>query len=481
MSKGPDKRGFTQQGRGSGAPRGRGKSRGATPARTAALDVLRVLREREAFAQDVVDKRIDEAPMSPEDRAFATKLVMGVVSARGTLDEVLNSCMRSPNDVDAQVRDALRISTYEIIFLQKSPHAAVDQGVELVRSIAPRAGGVANAILRKVVAAKPRFPFGDPRTDIAAYARLHAFPLWLAQKAVADLGPEKAQAYLKASNEQAPLYVGLNAARANEAEVLEVLEQAGGAPEQAVAAGREVAGCYRLESGRVLQDGRVKRLIARGELLVSDAASQAVANLVLPDEKPGSLLEIGAGRGTKTILLQSDACRRWGSQIGEYVTLDNHGFKTELLRERAEAYGVEVSEALTGDACRLDKVLGERCFDAVFIDAPCTGLGTLRRHPEIKWRVRPEIIEQYAETGLRMLKAAAAHVAEGGTLAYATCTITDEENAGVVRAFLESPEGADFKLVPVFGKASFATSLEPGGSDAHFAVKMVKLGKKFAD
>lgn len=478
MSRGPDKRGFAQQGKGAPPSRSRGKTRGVTPARAAALDVLRILREREAFAQDVVDKRIDGAPMSQEDRAFATKLVMGVVSSRGTLDEILDRCMRSPSDVDANVRDALRISAYEIVFLQKSPHAAVDQGVELVRSIAPRAGGVANAVLRKVVAAKPRFPFGDPRTDIAAYARLHAFPAWLAEKVVADLGPAGAQAYLKASNEQAPLYVAVNAARMTDSEAFEVLSAAGGEPEQASAGGVELAGCYRLSTGRVLQDGRVKRLLANGSLVVSDAASQAVARLVLPETKPCSFLEVGAGRGTKTILLQSDALRIWGGQIGEYVTVDNHGFKVELLRERAAGCNIEVSRALTGDATRLSEILGKRSFDAVFIDAPCTGLGTLRRHPEIRWRVRPDIVGQYAELGLRLLKSASSHVNEGGVLAYATCTVTEEENVGVIEAFLKSPEGRSFRLAPLAGKSSFATTLEPGGCDAHFAVKMIRAGKK---
>ncbi len=126
--------------------------------------------------REVMVRLVDEAPLSPEDRAFATRLVLGVVSTRGVLDDVLNRCMRTPHDVTDDVRDALQLSAYEIIFLEKSPHAAVDQGVELVRSIAPRAGGVANAVLRKVVAAKSRFPFGDPSSDIAAYARLHGFP-----------------------------------------------------------------------------------------------------------------------------------------------------------------------------------------------------------------------------------------------------------------------------------------------------------------
>ena len=456
--------------------KGRPSRQGVSPARKAALDAVSILRTREAFAQDIIDAHIDRARMSPEDRAFATKLVLGVASSRGTLDEVLDRCMRTPEDVTPEVRDALCIIAYEIIFLRKSAHAAVDQGVELVRSIAPRAAGLANAVLRKVVSAAEEFPFGDPGSNLEAFARLHAFPAWLARKIVDDLGPEAARLHLVASNEQAPVYIGVNAAKASDEEVLSLLGAAGDSPALAEVCDVVIPGCFRLQSGRVLVDGRVRRALSEGKLLVSDAAAQAVARFILPEEKPSSLLEVGAGRATKTILLQSNAQRLWGSQIEEYVTLDNHAFKTKLLAERAAQYGVSVSEALTGDATNLDAVLGGRSFDVVFIDAPCTGLGTLRRHPEIRWRLRPEIIDEYASLGLRMLKSAAAHVTPGGTLAYATCTITREENVGVVKAFLESPEGAAFKLVPIAGRSSFAPLLAPGTHDAHFAIKMVKVG-----
>ena len=131
-----------------------------SPARLAALEAVRLVRERDAFAQDIIAKRIDSSDLEPEDRAFATKLVLGAVSAQGTLDEIVDRALRSPSDVQPDVRDALRLGAYEIVFLDKSPHAAVDQGVELVRSIAPRAAGLANAVLRKIVMLKASFPFG---------------------------------------------------------------------------------------------------------------------------------------------------------------------------------------------------------------------------------------------------------------------------------------------------------------------------------
>ncbi|MBR3689909.1 MAG: antitermination protein NusB [Eggerthellaceae bacterium] len=449
-------------------------SSAVSPARLAALKVCTQLRKRDAFAQDLIDKYIDDSSMKAEDRAFATKLVLGVVSSRGTLDDILDRCMNDPSDVKEDVRDALRISAYEIVFLQKGPHAAVDQGVELVRTFAPKASGVANAILRKVVTAKDDFPFGDPMREMDAFARQHSFPLWLAEELVATMGPDEAHSFMEVCNEPAPVFIALNEARGGE-DVLGTLTAAHDEPKKVVLEGIEIPGCFKLNSGQVLADGRLRRLLNNGHLLVSDAASQAVSSIVLPENKPSSMLEIGAGRATKTILIQSNALRNWGSQIEDYVTLDNHAFKTKLLTERAQQYGINVSEALTGDATALEEVLGERKFDAVFIDAPCTGLGTLRRHPEIRWRLKPETIDEYAELGLSMLKEASKHVSKGGTLSYATCTITTKENVSVVKRFLESPEGSGFKLLPINGKAAFSSRLSSDGSDAHFAVKMINL------
>ncbi len=445
----------------------------ASPARLAALDVCRAVRVRNAYAQDLISTRIDNSALSPEDRAFATRLVLGVVSSLGTLDEIIDRSLRSPSDVQSDVRDALRIAAYEIIFLEKTAHAAVDQGVELVRSVQPRAAGVGNASLRKIVAMKESFPFGDPTRDIAALARLNAFPLWLAKRIAVDIGPQDAVRFMRASNEPAPLFIAVNELMASPKEVATAFVEMKAEIEPVELDGIAVPGCFRVRNPRILQDGRVKRMFAQGKLLVSDAASQLVAASVLPAHMPASMLEIGAGRGTKSILLQSNALRVYGSQM-ELFTLDNHAFKTQLLRDRAKTYGVHLADALTGDATKLEDVVGKRKFDAVFIDAPCSGLGTLRRHPEIRWRLTEQRIGELASLGLSMLRSAAGVVSRGGELSYATCTVTHAENNGLVKRFLETPEGSEFELAPIVGRACLASPLSPGSSDAHFAVKFVR-------
>lgn len=467
-----------------------------SPARVKALEVLSKVRERDAYAQELITSLIDTSNLSKEDRAFATLLVRGVVSTEGTLDEVLNRALRSPNDIKSDVRDALRISTYELLMLHKEPYAVVDQGVDLVRYVQPKASRLSNAVLRKVVAQVKEFPFGDPRTDLAAFARLHAFPLWLTKLLVADMGPQNARDFMAASNEPAPIYVSANVARAIQKDVLKVLQECGAKPSLVEISGITLPNCWKLSGDRPLVHDTVQKLFSEGKLLVSDAAAQAVAHLVLPHKKPSSFLEIGAGRGTKTILIQNNALLRWGSQIEHYATLDNHAFKSNLLRQRTATYGIQVERTVTGDATNLDVVIPNEQFDAVFIDAPCSGLGTLRRHPEIRWRLKREGIDELAQTGLNMLISAASHVVVGGTLAYATCTVTHLENRQVVEAFLESEAGKGFELVPpVFsddvslcdaslskpmeassqGALVFETRLSPGSCDAHFAVVLKRI------
>lgn len=447
----------------------------ASPGRLGALFATQQVRRRRAFAQEVIESSIDRSRLTPQDRAFATLLTLGVVSTEGALDDLIDRCLQSPRDVKPDVRDALRISAYEIIYLRKSPHAALDQGVELVRAVAPSAAGLGNAVLHRVLALADSFPFGDPSKDIEALARLYAFPLWLAKRLVADLGPEAAVALMKASNEPAPVYIAVNALKASDEEVRAEFERAGAQLEPRGAGDVPVPGCYEVSPSRVLADGRIRHLFAQGKILVSDASAQAVVQCALEGPRPDSLLEVGAGRGTKTLLIQSGAQRRFGSQLA-LTPLDNHGFKTELLKERAETYGASIADFATGNATRLDSVVGDRAYDRIFIDAPCSGLGTLRRHHEIRWRLTPEQIDELAAMDLALLKSAAGHVKPGGSLVYSTCTVTYAENTGAVKAFLESPEGADFALAPLFGKACFSTQLVPGGPDAHFAAKFIRNG-----
>lgn len=145
-------------------------------ARLAALNAIYDIRKNEAFARDVLNKTLNSHVLSSADRSFAAKLTLGVTQTLGTLDDVIYRCVDNPDDIKTNVMDCLRISTYEILYLEKEAHAAVDQGVELVKAIEPRARGLANLVLHRVVKLKAGFPFGNVDEDLEAFARIYAIP-----------------------------------------------------------------------------------------------------------------------------------------------------------------------------------------------------------------------------------------------------------------------------------------------------------------
>ena len=405
-----------------------------TPARRAALELTRELREREAYARELIDTRRTSWEGSQEDFDYMQVLVFGVVMTSGTLDLLIDRNLNSPKDVKPKVRDALRISAYELLFLGKPAHVVVDQGVELVRAAAKKAAGLGNAVLRKMVKDATAFPWGNPREDHEALARSFGMPQWLVDSLLMQYGIQQTEGILAACMGPAPTYT-------------------------------------------------VDNPYLPGERFAADLASQQTASMVPVD---GSVLEIGAGRGTKTMLMQRNAYA-WFREPALIHTVDIHAFKEELLRERMAQQRIPGVVTHTADATRLDEVDGlPAAFDAVFIDAPCSGTGTLRRHPEIRWRLKKKDVSALAKLQLQMLKSAAPLVRPGCVMVYATCSILRRENQEVVASFLKSPEGRGFEIVeaaPAFEELErfiteegfFASLPAEGGCDGHFAAILKRV------
>jgi 16S rRNA (cytosine967-C5)-methyltransferase len=451
----------------------------ASPARRAAREALTRVRESSSFAHEVLSSTLARTSLAPNDAAFATRLTYGALQMEGTLDEAIDRHLAGKR-IEPRVRDALRVATYEILFLHTDDRASVHQGVELVRAVRAQAAGLANAVLRRVAADASTFPWGDSETDTAALARRFGHPLWLAELWVAELGRETAAAVMDADNEPAPLFLAVNPFVADEESATAALESDGAKPAafaiQGCLIARDAASAVR---GSALRDGSV---------IVADAAAQFVATIVRA--KPGqTVVEVGAGRGTKTVLIQGRAVAAGGP--ANLVTVDLHEFKTALLRERVAGYGVPGVTTLTGDATDLESVEGapaQRAADAVLVDAPCSGLGTLRRHPEKRWRIGSGEMKQLAELGQRLLASAAVLVRPGGFVVYSTCTLADLENGSVVRAFLASELGREFSPDPLGGEVpdewqhfvtpeGFFQSLpESGGADGHFVARLKRSG-----
>ncbi len=437
-----------------------------SPARKIAREVTALVRERNAYAHNLISTMVNTSQVPACDKAFATLLILGVVSTVGTLDYVINRNLNSIDDVKIDVRDALRISVYELIYLKKEPHAVLDQGVELAKSVAPRAGGLANAVLRKILRDIRFFPWGNPEIDDEALAIKEGFPFWLAQRLIKDLGRDTAAQFMATSNEQAPLFVAVNALRANDDEVLRMLNDARGCAR--IQEG-DPPGCLRVDNAA---NALRSQALRKGYAVICDASAQLTASSIrlIPGR---TYLEVGSGRGTKTILFQSNAQRNYGDQATIYA-LDIHEYKEKIARERGKVYGLHNVYPITGDARDLSSLKLPAQFDGAFIDAPCSGIGTLRRHPEIRWRITPHAITDMAQNDLTILREVASRIARKGFILFSTCTVMKEENEEVIQRFLDTPQGRQFSLLPAGHNSFINVSLESNGPDAHFAARLVR-------
>ncbi len=405
------------------------------PARRAALRLFSECRRREARARDLLREAPAMAELDPRDRALATRLVLGTIAARGEVDRVVTSHLRARSALEPLVRDALRIAAFEILYLDTPTQVAVSQGVELVRCASRRAAGLGNAVLRRVAdedapaleAARARVGAGD--FTAADLQRIGGLPEWLAERAMADLGPEVAAAYAAGALEPACASVAANTAKHGFDECRALLAEAGCEPEPGPVAGSFILG----RPSALAPSG----LVGSCDVLPCDLAAQdVVASLgVRAGER---VLEVGQGRGTKSVLMAAAGAR--------LTSVEVDAKKCALAAARMEAAGVDGRvECVCDDGRELARVDG--AFGLVFVDAPCSGAGTLSRHPEIAWSLKEDDLAGLAELQLQILRRAATCVADGGRLAYSTCSIIRQEDEDVVDAFLASPEGARFCLV----------------------------------
>jgi len=402
-----------------------------SPARRAALRVLGRVRRDEAFSGAVLAGSLGRGSLGEEDTALATRLVYGVLSAEGTLDEAIDRHVTRA--VEPRVRDVLRIASFELLFSRAPAYAVVDQAVELTRGIRPQAAGLVNAVLRRIAEDAATFPWGDPQTDRDALARVSAHPRWIVDVAVASLGETAAREMLACGLEPAPSYVRVNPFERDRTSTLDGLAEAHPSPSP------PDADCFVL--------GRPARAFsAQSEAsgwFPMDAAAQIAPAAVAP--RPGAeVLDVGSGRGNKTICLQALAVRSGGAAA--ITALEVHEGKAKALREQLDRSRVPAVGVRVADARELEHEFGPDAFDAVLLDAPCSGLGTLRRYPEKRWRLDSAAPARLSALQSEMLESAARVVRPGGALVYSTCSIAAVENSEVVTGFLATAAGREYRV-----------------------------------
>ncbi len=422
------------------------------PDRTARDVALAALGDRAGNVTAHLNRLLTETALAGPEAALARELALGVVRRRGTLDAVLRAFQDRPRPPAALVRNVLRLGAYQLLFLDRVPDfAAVSEAVRQARSLAPGARGFVNAVLRAVArSASPRQAgrapaagdvvpvgaggfrrldrcvFADPGAEPAGYlAAAYSLPASLAGKWVADLGGlDGAIGPALHAASRPPLILRVNRLRATVPQVLARLRDEGVAAEPHANGLSVVA----------RQSPELARLAVFGEGLVQPQDASATAVVAGAEVGAGArVLDLCAAPGTKTTHLAERMDNR-----GRIVAVDVTGAKLERVEANCRRMGIEIVQTVLAEQVGS---LQAGSFDLVLVDAPCSNTGVLARRPEARWRIRSQDVGSLAQLQAGLLEAALRHLASGGRLVYATCSIEPEENENVVAGlFARHPE-----------------------------------------
>ncbi|HET7455765.1 MAG TPA: 16S rRNA (cytosine(967)-C(5))-methyltransferase RsmB [Solirubrobacterales bacterium] len=401
-----------------------------SPARLLAFAVVRATFEEGAFTERAFRAEADRLGIEGRDRAQAQRLAFGAVQRRGTADVAIERLAgRSTRLLDPPVLAALRLGLYELLFADATPdHAAVDQGVELVKGAgAAHASGFVNAILRRAAREREELTrelLGDDSTPAAA-AVADSAPQWLAEMWWRELGEEVARSTLAACNERYEVAMRVNPLRAEREAMLARLREAG-------VEARLPEAPWPLAAPEMLAiEGRtgvaVPEAVAAGELTPQSRGSAAVVEVLGPQEGE-HVLDLCAGPGIKT----GQIAERMGDR-GEVISVELDPERAAEVAAQASRLGLHSVSVIEADATESGMAPG---FDRVLLDAPCSDLGTLASRPDARWRKSPKTIDRLLEVQDKLLRSAAAVLRPGGTLVYSTCTISRRENEDRVAALL---------------------------------------------
>ena len=409
-------------------------------ARRAAFEILRRV-EDGAFASVLLASKEDN--LTPPDRGLTHELVLGVLRHQLWLDRLAEYyTQRKSEQLDAEVRLILRLGLYQLRFLTRVPaSAAVNESVNLAGVARKRsAGGLINAVLRKAAMDKDYDPVTEINEPIERLAVETSHPTWLIERWTRAFGFEETQNFARANNQSAPVAFRVVRNRARESEVLNVLRESGGdvIPSTVAPNAFRITGSTRM----------LAKLAAEGRVYIQDEGSQLLTSVL--DPHPGErLLDLCAAPGSKTTHI-ADV-----TNDGAFIVAgDLHQHRLKTVQSTSTLQGFRSVNCLTLDGLQSLPV-PENFFDRVLIDAPCSGTGTLRRNPEIRWRISTGDIKDLAARQTKLLINAARTVRVGGRVVYSTCSVEIEENEGVRQTFLDNSK--NFRPLELNVQTTFRT------------------------
>ncbi len=403
---------------------------GPHTARSEALRVLLAVDRDGAYANLVLQASASDHPLGPQDAALLTELVYGTLRWKNTLDWVIDQFSKTPvARMNQIVRPIVRLGAYQLLFLERVPAAAAcNEAVELAKTW--KLGGLAgfvNGLLRNIARHRNDIDFPALDEDPVLHISVkYSHPAWLVRRWLRRYGPEETMAFCSANNEPPPVVLRCNTLRIEPDALLRSLEQEG------VAA---VPSPLIPEGLRLTQHVILKNLpsFQAGYFTVQDESSM-LASLVLRPEAGSVAIDACAGPGGKTTHLAQIM-----KNSGKLLAFDVHEHRLRLIRDACRRLGVTiVSTCLRDAADPPGEIIGQA--DYLLVDAPCSGLGVIRRRPDLRWRVQEQDLPAHSRQQQQILAGASRCLKPGGVMLYSTCSSEPEENGDVVAAFLDSHE-----------------------------------------
>ena len=399
-----------------------------TGVRQIATEILLKVDTRKAYADVLLDHVLRNAAIVDRDRALLTELVYGTLRWRGKIDARLKLYLRrSLTDTDPLIRNLLRVTFYQLLFLDKVPdYAAVHEAVELAKAHGERkVAGFVNGVLRNFLREKDKTADPQRTNDRETFLAIESsHPQWLVKKWLDYFGREETEALMTANNEVAPLVLRANVRRVTREALLDLLKQT----EIAARPTRwsPVGICVKSRSSVDQLPG-----FQEGLFQVQAEASQLVSYLLSP-QKGERILDACAapgGKATHIAELMADT--------GELIALDKSEKGIDRIRQNASRLGLVSLYAAKSHVSHQLPAEFRGPYDRILVDAPCSGLGTLRSHPEIKWHRDESDIKRLSHLQKNIINRVVHHLKPGGVLVYSTCTLTEDENEKVVEDFLQ--------------------------------------------
>ncbi len=438
-------------------------SRTVSPARLFAAEILRRVEEQGSYAAVLLAEK--EPELRQDDRALCYVLVLGVLRWQLWLDTLIEQFSgRKVETLDLPVRIALRLGLYQLRFLSRIPaSAAVNESVNLAYvGRVKSAAGFINAVLRRALKEPAFDPVSAARDPLKQLAIATSHPLWLVERWVEQFGIDETRAFANSNNLAPPVSFRVSLG-VSEEKILAQLNQ-GGAK---VTLSAITPGAWRVDGGAPT----VRKLAGAGTIYVQDESSQLVAHLL--QAAPGDrIFDACAAPGSKATLIATLTGDR-----ANIVAGDVHAHRLEQVKVAAKSQQLRSISCIALDSAK--PPFGAEVFDRVLVDAPCSGTGTLRRNPEIRWRITNDSIASASEQQFEILQGAAKTLKVGGRLIYSTCSVEMDENERVIERFLTANSNFSAVLPTNLGQTGSTTThlrLWPhaDGADGFFASALVR-------